>query len=59
MNPKTAARFSVAVEPRSSFGPQSVKAVYSRHAPSRPGHYIIRLRLQQSQMSLRPRLRAL
>jgi hypothetical protein len=59
MNPKIPARFSVAVEPRSSFNSQSAKAVYSRHAPSRPGYYIIRLRLQHSQMQFRPRLRVL
>jgi hypothetical protein len=61
MNPKTPARFSIALESRARPvpGSQFSRAVYTRNNASQPGYYIIRLRLQHSQSSFRPRLRFL
>jgi hypothetical protein len=59
MNSKFSPRFSMSSELRSAFGPQTSKAVYSRSGSSRPGHYIIRLRLQHSQSQFRPRMKFL
>ena len=61
MNPKTPARFSIALESRARavFGPQSARAAYTRCAASQPGYYIIRLRLRYSPSRFRPPLRFL
>ena len=60
MNPKTPARFSIALESRAraAVAPQFSKAVYTRCAASQPGYYIIRLRLH-TRSHFRPRLRFL
>ena len=51
MNPKSPARFSIALESRARAAamPQFSKAVYTRCAASQPGYYIIRLRLQYAE----------